>query len=433
MHRLRAEDAVPGILFRTNEAIILRRQTLDLCPSVHPGRSTSLGNVALYLSTRYNQFGDTTDLNEAIILARQALDFCPSGHPRRSTSLNNVALYLCARYKQLGDMTDLNEAIILARQALDLCPSGHPRRSTSLNNVASYLFNRYDQLGDMTDLNEAIILARQALDLCPSGHPHRSTSLNNVAKYLCTRYDQLGDMTDLNEAIILARQALDLCPPGHHDRSLLLHTFAHCLRVRFSQSNELKDREDLFSLYTELSNISQTLSPVDLTAAKQWIMEAEDFHHPTILLAYETSLRLLVQHLAILPSLPNRLQSFKDLASSLAIDAFSACLRNQRAKQAVELLEQGRGVFWTQIARFRSPLADVIASGQEGQSLANEFTRLSSKIRNTIHSQGPDAVLILICNPQSLKFAHYPVSLDSSSPLPSQNYSKLPVEDLSSS
>jgi hypothetical protein len=197
-------------------------------------------------------------------------------------------------------------------------------------------------------------------------------------------------MTDLKEAIILARQALDLCPPGHPGRSRSLRKLAHCLRVRFTQSNELKDREDLFSLYTELSNISQTLSLDDLSAAKQWITDAEDFRHPTVLLAYQTSLRLLVQHLATLPSLPNNLHIFKDLASSLAIDSFSACLRAHRAKTAVELLEQGRGVFWTQIARLRSPLEDVIASGQEGQSLADEFTRLSSEIHHTIHSQGPD-------------------------------------------
>ena len=34
---------------------------------------------------------------------------------------------------------------------------------------------------------------------------------------------------------------------------------------------------------------------------------AEHFQHPTILLAYETSLRLLIQHLATLPSLPRHL------------------------------------------------------------------------------------------------------------------------------
>jgi hypothetical protein len=41
---------------------------------------------------------------------------------------------------------------------------------------------------------------------------------------------------------------------------------------------------------------------------------------------------------------------------SIAVDAFSACLRYGHPANAVELLEQGRGVFWGQLIRLRSPL-----------------------------------------------------------------------------
>ena len=117
---------------------------------------------------------------------------------------------------------------------------------------------------------------------------------------------------------------------------------------------------------------------------------AEDFQHPTILLAYETSLRLLIQHLATLPSLPQHLVILKNLTSSLAVDAFSACLRNCSLTNAVELLEQGRGVFWSQLTRLHSPLDSVIVCGSAGKSLADEFMRLSSLIRNALNSPGAD-------------------------------------------
>ena len=117
---------------------------------------------------------------------------------------------------------------------------------------------------------------------------------------------------------------------------------------------------------------------------------AEDFQHPTILLAYETSLRLLIQHLATLPSLPQHLVILKNLMSSLAVDAFSACLRKRAPAHAVELLVQGRGVFWSQLTRLRSPLDDVIVPGPAGKTLADEFTRLALFIRNTLNSPGAD-------------------------------------------
>ena len=87
--------------------------------------------------------------------------------------------------------------------------------------------------------------------------------------------------------------------------------------------------------------------------------------------------------------MPHHLAVLKALSSSLAADAFSACLRNHSLTNAIELLEQGRGVFWGQLTRLRSPLDDVIASGSAGEVLADPFTRLTSLIRNALDSPGP--------------------------------------------
>ena len=48
-----------------------------------------------------------------------------------------------------------------------------------------------------------------------------------------------------------------------------------------------------------LVHVPKIVSSVDLSAARAWIHVAEDFQHPMVLLAYETSLRLrLIRHLA---------------------------------------------------------------------------------------------------------------------------------------
>ena len=373
-----------------DEAIALNREALHLLPQGHHIRSTSLSNLAHHLSNRYNLLGAMEDLDEAIALDREALNLRPQGHPDRSFSLTNHALHLSARYKHIGEMEDLDEAIALNREALNLLPQGHPIRSTSLSNLAHHLSNRYNLLRAMEDLDEAIALDREALNLRPQGHPDRSTSLNNLALHLSTRYHLLGKMEDLNEAITLDREALDLRPQGHPERLGSLDNLACDLRDRFTQSNQLQDMEEVFSLYTQLVHVPQFVSSTDLSAARGWIHVAEDFQHPTILLAYETSFRLLMQHLAALPSLPRHLDILKKLTSSLAVDAFSACLRKSTPARAVELLEQGRGVFWSQLTRLHSPLDDVIATSPEGKTLADEFARLALLIRNALKAPGAD-------------------------------------------
>ena len=379
-----------GTMEDLDEAIVLDREALELLPQGHPDRSMFLNNLAVDLASRYKQLGAMEDLDEAIVLDREALELRQHGHPLRSRSLSNLAVDLSSRYKQLGSMQDLDDAIILDREALDLRPKGHPNRATSLNNLAAHLFSRYEKIAAMQDLDEAIVLVREALDLCPQGHPDRSMSLNNLAVYLSFRHKRLGEMGDLDEAIVLGRESLDLRPQGHPYRSTSLSNLATRLSIRFTQSKKLQDKEELFSLYAQLVHVSQIVSSNDLSAARAWSDAAEAFKHPTILLAYDMSLRLLIQHLATLPSLPQHLVILKNLTSSLAVDAFSACLRKRAPARAVELLEQGRGVFWGQLTRLHSPLDDVIGSGRAGKMLADEFTRLALHIRNALNSPGAD-------------------------------------------
>ena len=379
-----------GAMQDLDEAMILSRKALHLHPQGHPDRSTSLNNIANHLSTRYQQLGVMQDLDEAVVLCREALNLCPQGHPTRSASLINLANRLSTRYKQIGVTEDLNEAIVLSREALHLHPQGHPDRSTSLISLASHLSTRCGQLGVMQDLDEAINLGREALNVLPQGHHFRSTSLDNLAVHLSSRYKQLGAMGDLDEAIILGREALNLRPQGHPDRSRSLDNLARHLCSRFTRSKRLQDKEELFNLYAQLAHIPQIVFSIDLSTTRSWIRVAEHFQNPTILLAYETSLRLLIQHLSTLPSLPQHLDILKHLTSSLAVDAFSACLRKRAPTHAVELLEQGRGVFWSQLTRLHSPLDDVVASSPAGKTLADEFTKMALLIRNALNLPGAD-------------------------------------------
>ena len=131
-----------------------------------------------------------------------------------------------------------------------------------------------------------------------------------------------------------------LRPPGYPDRSMSLRNLAVHLSSRYEQHGEIggfdaasNDKEELFSLYTELEYVPQIVYSSDLSAAKAWINAAEKFYHPTTLLAYETALRLLVHHLVALPPLPHHLDLVKSLSSSLAVDAFSACLRKPLSHQ----------------------------------------------------------------------------------------------------
>ncbi|KAG2343882.1 hypothetical protein BDR05DRAFT_932887 [Suillus weaverae] len=261
------------------------------------------------------------------------------------------------------------------REALKRCPPGHSNRPQSLNNLAISLWNRFTQRGVPSDLDESVELHRAALLLRPSGHPDRSQSLNDLAVSLRDRFTQRG-------SIELHRAALLLCPPGHFDRSQSLNNLASSLRDRFNQRGIPSDLDETFSLFSQLPHISHAASHIDLTAAKSWAIAAEETNHGSALVAYQTALNFLDQHVTLLSSSSRHFDVVRMATASLAVDAFSCSIRHGALTTAVELVEQGRAVFWTQLARLSSPFDELFLLGDTGAALEEEFKQLSFRLRS---------------------------------------------------
>jgi hypothetical protein len=143
------------------------------------------------------------------------------------------------------------------------------------------------------------------------------------------------------------------------------------------------DLDESFSLFLQLPQISHAVSRGDLTAAKSWATAAEETNHGSALLAYQTAIKFLDQHITLLSSSSRHFDVMRMATASLAVDAFSCSVRHGALTTAVELVEQGRAVFWTQLSRLSSPFDGLSLPGDIGGALAEEFKQLSSHLRNT--------------------------------------------------
>jgi tetratricopeptide (TPR) repeat protein len=279
--------------------------------------------------------------------------------------LSNLASSLRSRFEQRGVLSDLDEAIDLHRAALALSPHDHADRSVSLNNLANSLQGRFQD-------------------------SNRFSSLNNLANSLGDKFEQWHILSDLDEAVELLRAALALSSPDHSHRSISLHNLANSLQTRFQQQHLSSDLEEASRLYSKLSEVTHAVSRTDLRAAKSWVAAAEQLQHGSALVAYQTALRFLEQHVAVLSSSSRHFDAIREATSCLAMDAFSCSIRHGALTTAVELVEQGRAVFWTQLARFRTPMDDLSASGHTGKALAEEFKQLSFRLRNMMDASTKD-------------------------------------------
>ncbi|KAG1732666.1 uncharacterized protein EDB91DRAFT_666783 [Suillus paluster] len=407
-------------------AIVLQREALALCPVGHTHRSLSSDNLANQLFIRFQHRGNDQDLDEAIVLNREALALCPVGHTNRSASLNSLASQLSPRFEHRGNDQDLDEAIMLLREALALCPVGHADRSVSLIHLAARLSTRFkEHRGNDQDLDEPIVLLKEALALYPVGHKHRYMSLNSLAIELSTRFKHRGNDQDLDQAIVLHREALALCPVGHTHRFMSLNNLAGELSIRYEHRRNDQDlQESLQNLRCALTLLTQhdprqlgvrrSLAAVYLLAYQSglgehtedlntamhhlkvaansvsggllarlrtslsWVRHADQHSHGTDLEARATSIQLLDAFMSATASVSSRHRIMKEFPSTLAVNAASCALRRGDVCRAVELLEQGRTLIWTQMARFRTPLDSLQDRGVHAEALMKKFRDLSS-------------------------------------------------------
>ncbi|KAG1811962.1 CHAT domain-containing protein [Suillus variegatus] len=424
----------PGAL---DEVISLHYDALRYYNTGHACQGQLLGNLSAMLGSRFKRRGNDRDLDEAIALYREILALHPVGHTERSKALNNLANELSSRFHHRWNEEDLDQAIALHREALALHPVGHTDRSVLLNNLANGLSSRFDHRENEEDLDEAIALHREALALCPVGHTDRSISLNNLANKLSfrfnhreneedldrsaslnnlanglsSRFDHRGNEEDLHEAIALNREALALRPVGHTDRSMSLNNLANALSSRFDHQGNDEDlnesRENLQlggagvggntdSLNAAMHHIKAAASVVSggllsrLRASIRWVRHASQHSHDTQLEAYVTSMQLLDAYMPVTASVSSRHTVITEFPSTLAMDAASCALRSDDVGRAVELLEQGRTIIWTQMARLRTPLDSLQTCGDHALTLMKRFRELSSLLDKppASHSEG---------------------------------------------
>jgi hypothetical protein len=90
----------------------------------------------------------------------------------------------------------------------------------------------------------------------------------------------------------------------------------------------MSDMDEAFSLYAELSQHSHPVSRMDIRAARQWIASAEQADHGSVLVAYQTALKFVDQYVAVLAPSSHHFDVVTKVVSSIAMDAFSCCVRH---------------------------------------------------------------------------------------------------------
>jgi CHAT domain-containing protein len=173
----------------------------------------------------------------------------------------------------------------------------------------------------------------------------------------------------------------------HDPRRLIVHRSLATVYLSFHRSGldgTGSPGEDNDSLNVAMHHFKKAANVVAggllsrLRASLDWVRHADEYRHGTELEAYATSMQLMDAYMSATASVSSRHNAMKDFPSTLAVDAASCALRSGDVRRAVELLEQGRTIIWTQMTRLRTPLDNLQTHSDHAAALMKRFRDLSS-------------------------------------------------------
>jgi tetratricopeptide (TPR) repeat protein len=369
-------------------AVVMKTCAVDLTPDGRPHKPSQLNNLGNVLRDRFQRLSDIDDLEQSVVMNTRAVDLTPDGHPDKPLYLNGLGIILQERFERLGGMDDLEQAIVMNTHAVDLTPDGHPNKPAYLGNLGSALQKRFQRLGGMDDLEQAVLMKTHAVDLIPDGHPGQPNQLNILGDVFRQRFQQLGDMDDLEKAVMLLTRAVDLIPNGHSRRTHYLHHLASVLYTRYQSSyKQPTDLTRAITLSTEaaLDNSGNPMTRLDAAVLTTSLLLHDPTEHSlsALMQAHQHVLNLIPQVAWLGNNIRRRYEQLADLGT-LANEAAAVAIAVGEYSRAVEWLESGRTIVWSQLLHLRTPLDKLrecdskLASELEHVSRALEHASTSS-------------------------------------------------------
>ncbi|KAF8268862.1 CHAT domain-containing protein [Lactarius quietus] len=250
------------------------------------------------------------------------------------------------------------------------------------------------QTGEMADIEAAVECSRTLLLERQSSDQWSFLPTSEFADILLCAHDRTNRLDYLNEAIITCRKLREAATPkATHFRANCMLLACHGALVRSSSYDLREDVEERMQLFLEVANDGSGEVFRRLKISCSWAGLARVYGHPSVSTAYETSMSLMQETLVFSPTLQTQhfhLARMPKEVMRLPSDYASYQIDAGQIKQAIEALERGRALLWSEMRGLRTstdqlraddpPLADKLADiNQRLESVTMSVAQSESK------------------------------------------------------
>ena len=231
------------------------------------------------------------------------------------------------------------------------------------------------RLTDIADIKDGIKYCQQLL----TSHPNfvfAYLARISLGRLFYSAFECTDEIEYLNKAISTIRDSINakVLPLL---RIVLNIDFMSCLSTRFNLFHRREDLNELVQAF-EMAVKHQHLEPIiRFQISCEWAWSSRLFDHPSTSTAYSCAISSMQASLTFAPTLDrkhSRLVALPDRFKTLPLDYASYQIRAGRLKQAIETLERGRALLWSEMRGLRSSIDQIRLADP---SLAQKFAGLN--------------------------------------------------------
>ena len=241
----------------------------------------------------------------------------------------------------------------------------------------------------ITDVEEAIELGRSIL---ASSDSKDLQSSREFSKILFEAFVRTKNFNYLNESIHRSRQLLmRQLPMLLRIGTILRHFMSLMTRSQISRGHRSQDQQEMVELLPQLLNDgSQWLSlPHRFDIACIWALLARAIRHPSTSTAYETALSFMQDIAPFSPTLQLQhatLTTFLVFSHETPLAYASYQVERGQLEEAIETLERGRALLWSEMRRLRTSIDQLLDADPE---LGHKFAALNGDLDELTKSIPP--------------------------------------------
>ena len=336
--------------------------------------------ISMFAQLRLNTSQKPEHLEEAIYRLEKFVPWIPPEDPTRPYVIHLLTSLQSMRVKDFG----VGALQLEEEHSLDSLFSGQPSFGdliTSLQSPSeenklqrlSALFSA-SRMSDIAEIEEAIEPCRRLFDSFVPDDEFKPITIKFFGDFLHHALQLTDNIEYLDEAISIHRGGLDLPYAEDCRLDLFLINF---LFTRFTLRPSREDLNEIMQLYQIAVDHRGTKISDRFLYSCDWAQLARIHSHPSTSTAYECSLSSMQDSLTFAPTVDiqhSRLVSMRRDYETLPLDYASYQVHTGQLQSAVETLERGRALIWSEMRGLRSSIDQLRASDSE---LADKLTAIN--------------------------------------------------------